>query len=217
MSKVYLYARVSTNEQGESRNGLEAQIEGGQAIARRLGFDSLEIVEEVQSGAKITNRPLLKETLGLLKADKGSVLVVTKLDRLSRSVRDLCTLLEQSEREGWSLVIGDLGVDTTTPSGRLQAHMLASVAEFQRRRIAEATKEGLASVKSRGVKLGRPVQISSEVVEQVVAMRYESRLTFREIANRLNENGVPSKGAKGWTSGSVDWVLRSERGLALAG
>ena len=215
MSKVYLYARVSTNEQGESRNGLEAQIEGGQAIARRLGFDSLEIVEEVQSGATITNRPLLKETLGLLKADKGSVLIVTKLDRLSRSVRDLCTLLEQSEREGWSLVIGDLGVDTTTPSGRLQAHLLASVAEFQRRRIAENTKEGLASARARGVKLGRPVQISSEVVEQVVAMRYESRLTFREIANQLNEHGVPSKGAKGWTSGSVDWVLKSERALAL--
>ena len=215
MSKVYLYARVSTNEQGESRNGLEAQIEGGQAIARRLGFDSLEIVEEVQSGATITNRPLLKETLGLLKADKGSVLIVTKLDRLSRSVRDLCTLLEQSEREGWSLVIGDLGVDTTTPSGRLQAHLLASVAEFQRRRIAENTKEGLASARARGVKLGRPVQISSEVVEQVVAMRYESRLTFREIANQLNENGVPSKSDKGWTSGSVDWVLKSERALAL--
>ena len=215
MSKVYLYARVSTNEQGESRNGLEAQIEGGQAIARRLGFDSLEIVEEVQSGATITNRPLLKETLGLLKADKGSVLIVTKLDRLSRSVRDLCTLLEQSEREGWSLVIGDLGVDTTTPSGRLQAHLLASVAEFQRRRIAENTKEGLASARARGVKLGRPVQISSEVVEQVVAMRYESRLTFREIANQLNEQGVPSKTDKGWTSGSVDWVLKSERALAL--
>jgi DNA invertase Pin-like site-specific DNA recombinase len=215
MSKVYLYARVSTNEQGESRNGLEAQIEGGQAIARRLGFDSLEIVEEVQSGATITNRPLLKETLGLLKADKGSVLIVTKLDRLSRSVRDLCTLLEQSERESWSLVIGDLGVDTTTPSGRLQAHLLASVAEFQRRRIAENTKEGLASARARGVKLGRPVQISSEVVEQVVAMRYESRLTFREIANQLNENGVPSKADKGWTSGSVDWVLKSERALAL--
>ena len=194
---------------------LEAQIEGGQAIARRLGFDSLEIVEEVQSGATITNRPLLKETLGLLKADKGSVLIVTKLDRLSRSVRDLCTLLEQSEREGWSLVIGDLGVDTTTPSGRLQAHLLASVAEFQRRRIAENTKEGLASARARGVKLGRPVQISSEVVEQVVAMRYESRLTFREIANQLNENGVPSKSDKGWTSGSVDWVLKSERALAL--
>ena len=215
MSKVYLYARVSTNEQGESRNGLEAQVEGGQAIAKRLGFESFQVVEEVQSGAKITNRPLLKETLGLLKADKGSVLIVTKLDRLSRSVRDLCTLLEQSEREGWSLVIGDLGVDTTTPSGRLQAHMLASVAEFQRRRIAEATKEGLASVKARGVKLGRPTQISSEVVKQVVAMRYESQLTFREIASQLNEQGVPSKGAKGWTSGSVDWVLKSERALAL--
>jgi len=215
MSKVYLYARVSTNEQGESRNGLEAQVEGGQAIAKRLGFESFQVVEEVQSGAKITNRPLLKETLGLLKADKGSVLIVTKLDRLSRSVRDLCTLLEQSEREGWSLVIGDLGVDTTTPSGRLQAHMLASVAEFQRRRIAEATKEGLASVKARGVKLGAPTQISSEVVKQVVAMRYENRLTLSEIANRLNEQGVPSKGAKGWSFGNVAGLLKTDRALAL--
>ena len=65
------------------------------------------------------------------------------------------------------------------------------------------------------MKLGRPVQIPSEVVEQVVAMRYESRLTFREIANQLNEQGVPSKADKGWTSGSVDWVLKSERALAL--
>ena len=140
---------------------------------------------------------------------------MTKLDRLSRTVRDFCTLLEQSEREGWSLVVGDLGVDTTTPSGRLQAHIQVSVAEFQRRRIAENTREGLASAKARGVKLGRPVQIPSEVVAQVVAMRYQGGLSLRAIASELNSEGVPSKAAKGWSAGSVDWVLRSERALAL--
>jgi len=215
MSNAYLYCRVSTTEQGESRNGLEAQLKGGEAIAKRLGFESFQVIEEVQSGAKITNRPLLRETLELLKAEKGSVLIVTKLDRLSRTVRDFCTLLEQSEREGWSLVVGDLGVDTTTPSGRLQAHIQVSVAEFQRRRIAENTREGLASAKARGVKLGRPVQIPSEVVAQVVAMRYQAGLSLRAIASGLNSKGVPSKGAKGWSAGSVDGVLKSERALAL--
>ena len=77
------------------------------------------------------------------------------------------------------------------------------------------TKQGLDAAKARGVVLGAPVQISSEVVEQVVAMRYESRLTLSEIANRLNSEGVPSKGANGWSFGNVAGVLKSERALAL--
>jgi DNA invertase Pin-like site-specific DNA recombinase len=216
--KAVAYVRVSTKEQGESRNGLEAQSATCSDYAKLSGLELVEIVEEVESAAKMTNRPLLIETLRRLKAGEVEVLIVSKLDRLSRSVVDLMGLLDKSEREGWSLVILDLGLETVTPTGRLQASIQASVAEFERRRIGERTREGLAAAKARGVKLGgsAPV-VPCEIVEEVVRLSTDAGLTLRQIADTLNARGVPtrSKTGKGWSAGSVSWLLKSARGQSL--
>ncbi len=79
---------------------------------------------------------------------------LAKLDRLSRSVIDLCSLLEQSEREGWSLVLLDLGIDTTTPAGRVQAQVIAAFAEYERRLISQRTKDAMKAAIERGVHCG---------------------------------------------------------------
>ena len=213
--KALIYTRVSTEEQGISRNGLESQLATCQEYSRRLGFEVAEVIEEVVSGAKMTNRPLLIGALARLKAGDANVLVVSKLDRLSRSVSDLCYLLEVSEKEGWSLVILDLNIDCTTSSGRMQAQIQATFAEFERRRIGERTKDGLAIAKSKGKKLGgsKPV-IPAETVEVIAFLRLVN-LSLRSIAEVLNKELGTTPTGKAWSAGSIDWVLKSERGREL--
>jgi len=213
--KALIYTRVSTEEQGISRNGLESQLATCQEYSRRMGFEVAEVIEEVVSGAKMTNRPLLIGALARLKAGDANVLVVSKLDRLSRSVSDLCYLLEVSEKEGWSLVILDLNIDCTTSSGRMQAQIQATFAEFERRRIGERTKDGLAIAKSKGKKLGgsKPV-IPAETVEVIAFLRLVN-LSLRSIAEVLNKELGTTPTGKAWSAGSIDWVLKSERGREL--
>lgn len=213
--KALIYTRVSTEEQGISRNGLESQLVTCQEYSRRMGFEVAEVIEEVVSGAKMTNRPLLIGALARLKAGDANVLVVSKLDRLSRSVSDLCYLLEVSEKEGWSLVILDLNIDCTTSSGRMQAQIQATFAEFERRRIGERTKDGLAIAKSKGKKLGgsKPV-IPAETVEVIAFLRLVN-LSLRSIAEVLNKELGTTPTGKAWSAGSIDWVLKSERGREL--
>ena len=213
--KALVYTRVSTEEQGISRNGLESQLATCQEYSRRMGFEVAEVIEEVVSGAKMTNRPLLIGALARLKAGDANVLVVSKLDRLSRSVSDLCYLLEVSEKEGWSLVILDLNIDCTTSSGRMQAQIQATFAEFERRRMGERTKDGLAIAKSKGKKLGgsKPV-IPAETVEVIAFLRLVN-LSLRSIAEVLNKELGTTPTGKAWSAGSIDWVLKSERGREL--
>ena len=213
--KALIYTRVSTEEQGIRRNGLESQLATCQEYSRRMGFEVAEVIEEVVSGAKMTNRPLLIGALARLKAGDANVLVVSKLDRLSRSVSDLCYLLEVSEKEGWSLVILDLNIDCTTSSGRMQAQIQATFAEFERRRIGERTKDGLAIAKSKGKKLGgsKPV-IPAETVEVIAFLRLVN-LSLRSIAEVLNKELGTTPTGKAWSAGSIDWVLKSERGREL--
>lgn len=136
------------------------------------------------------------------------MLVAAKLDRLSRSVVHLGSLLEQAEAEGWGLVLLDFDVDTSRPTGRLVAHVLAAVAGFQRQRIRERTREALAEVKARGVRLGRPRQLSDEVVGRIVSER-STGSTLQAIADGLNDDEVPTaQGGRQWWPSTVGAVLR---------
>ena len=93
--------------------------------------------------------------------------MVAKLDRLSRSLLDFASLMEDARREGWALVILDLGVDTTTPSGEMIANVMATFAQFERRLIGQRTKDALAVKKREGVKLGRPVAVDEAVAKRI--------------------------------------------------
>jgi DNA invertase Pin-like site-specific DNA recombinase len=90
----------------------------------------------------------------MLEAGQADALVVAKLDRLSRSVGDFAGLMDLARRQGWALIALDLGVDTTTPAGEMMANVMASFAQFERRVIAQRTKDALAQAKARGVRLG---------------------------------------------------------------
>jgi DNA invertase Pin-like site-specific DNA recombinase len=208
MTAIAAYVRVSTDEQAASGAGREAQRERITDEAKRRGWNVTWFVDDGYSGAA-KDRPALQEALQGLHDGTYETLVAAKLDRLSRSVVHLGSLLEQAEKEGWSLILLDFDVDTSKPTGRLVAHVLAAVAEFERQRIRERTKEALAQVKAQGVRLGRPRQLPDEIVTRVEFNR-NAGWTLRKIADDLNDDDVPTaQGGAQWWPSTVAAVLRS--------
>ena len=162
------YARVSTEDQH-----LEAQIEALEAVgAERIWSEKI-------SGAK-TNRPELQALLDHLRP--GDVVMVTKYDRLSRSLQDLLTIVETVREKGAGFRSLAEDIDTTTPAGRLVFHVFASIAQFERERISERTKEGLAAARKRGRVGGRPAALSPERRAEVARMRDQEGRGIAELA-----------------------------------
>jgi DNA invertase Pin-like site-specific DNA recombinase len=95
--------------------------------------------------------------LDAVEKGEADALVVAKLDRLSRSMKDFGMVLERHQKRGWSLIALDVGVDTSTPSGEAMAHMLATFARYERRPIGERTNAALAVRKEHGTKSGKPI------------------------------------------------------------
>jgi len=211
-NSALIYTRVSTSEQGESGLGLDVQVTRCEGYAKRIEADVVDVMREVQSAKNMTKRPLLLNCLARLKSGEADVLIVAKLDRLSRSVIDLCSLLEQSEKEGWSLVLLDLGIDTTTPAGRVQAQVIAAFAEYERRLISQRTKEAMKAAKDRGVHCGVTSKIPQEIVERVVNERLAGA-TWMGIADGLDHDDIATaREAEFWQVGSIQSVFNSSRG-----
>ncbi|HEY0936249.1 MAG TPA: recombinase family protein [Trebonia sp.] len=214
--RVVGYLRVSTSEQADSGAGLDAQRAAITAEAARRGWVLVEVFVDAGLSGKSLNRPGLDAALTAVTTGAADVLVVAKLDRLSRSVVDFAGLLDRALREGWGVVALDLGVDTTTPAGELVANVMAAVAQWERRVIGQRTKDGLAAKREAGVRLGRPGALPAEVVARVVAEREAGR-TCQAIADQLNADRVPTARAVGpWLPGAVHAVSRSQAARALA-
>lgn len=134
MSRVVGYTRVSTDEQGRSGLGLEAQ-------AHRIlqDFPGIDVTAEVASGSV---PPSAREALGpiIRGMRRGDRLVVARLDRLSRSLADFASLVEQASAAGWSITAIDAGVDTSTAAGEMMVNVMASFARYERRMIADRSR-----------------------------------------------------------------------------
>lgn len=204
--RVLAYARVSTEEQAESGLGLGAQRSILEAEAARRGWaDVAYLVDEVS--AKNLQRPALAGALKDLAAGRAGVLVVSKLDRLCRSLRDFVDLMAQALAEGWQVVSLDIGVDMTTPQGRLVANLMACVAEWEREVIAQRTRDALAVRRAQGLPISRPT-VPADVAARIVAMRQDG-LTYQAIADALDAEGVPTaRGAPRWRPSAIQSTLR---------
>ena len=201
------YLRVSTEEQARSGLGLDAQRETIRAEADRRGWEVEWVADDgVSGGTAPRERPGLSSALDRVAA--RDVLVVAKLDRLGRSALDVIGLARQAEDEGWDVVILDLGLDTTTPVGRFTLTIIAGVAELERDLIRQRTRDALAALKARGVRLGRPHGVTDEVMARVVAER-ETGSTFRAIADGLNADGIPTPAGATWHPATVSRVLNT--------
>lgn len=206
--RAIAYHRVSTDEQAETGNGLDAQrATVARAIAHRDWTLVAELADEGRSGGNL-NRPALLDALDRLDRGEADVLVVAKLDRLSRSVLDFAAITERAKRRGWSVVALDVDVDTTTPTGELVANITSSVAQWERRIIGQRTSEALQAMKARGVRLGRPVVLADVVRSRIAAAR-SAGATFRAIAHELNAESVPTARGGTWHASTVRAVLDS--------
>jgi DNA invertase Pin-like site-specific DNA recombinase len=152
---VFGYARVSTD--GQSLASQDAQL-------RAAGC--AKVYAEKVSGAK-TDRPELAKVLRRLES--GDVLVVTRLDRLARSTRDLLNILDAIGKAGAGFKsLGDGWADTTTPHGRLMLTVLGGLAEFERELILARTSDGRSRAKAKGVRFGRPPSLTPHQRQEAI-------------------------------------------------
>lgn len=202
--RVVGYLRVSTLGQ---EYGIEAQRSAISAEAERRGWQ-VEFIEDAGRSGKDINRPGITRALDMLRQGQADALVVSKLDRLSRSLADFARLLETASKQGWGVVAIDLGIDTTTPTGELVANIMAAVSRWERQMIGLRTREGLAEARKAGKQIGSPVLLPIEVQDRIVAERGSGR-TLAAIAESLNDDLVPlpSRG-RVWLPGSVAAVLK---------
>jgi len=211
---VVAYCRVSTEEQAISGLGLAAQEKAISAECKRRKLPLVAVHTDAGVSGKTLTRPALTAALAALDAGEGSVLMVAKLDRLTRSVHDATGLMLTADKGGWGLVALDAPVDTTTPQGAAMAQVLAVFAELERRLIGERTKAALAVKRAQGVRLGRPPTLASHVVERIVTARKLGG-TWSAIARELNDNGVPTaQGGRCWYPATVRYVALSAEDVA---
>ena len=205
---AFTYVRVSTDEQADSGLGLSDQRAKVTAACNGRGWTIVhEYADEGVSAKNIIDRPALTAALAALDAGEAANLVVSKLDRLSRSVHDFTGLVDRSKRNSWSLVVLDLGVDTSTAAGQMMANVLATFAQFERELIGERTSSALQVKKRAGVQLGRPDRTPIDIVIRVCLQR-ASGVSLKAIADGLNAEQVPtSQGGARWYASSVAAVL----------
>ena len=169
MSKVG-YARVSTTGQS-----LDVQMSKLEAA----GCD--KIYQEKRSG-KTASRPEFKKCLEYIRS--GDTLIITKLDRLARSVIHLSQIADRFQTEGIELVVIDQSIDTATSTGRLMFNMLSCIAEFENDLRSERQKEGIAKAKEKGIKFGRRSKLTPELEDRIVKLRLSKSVS--DIAKELN-------------------------------
>ena len=206
--RVRAYQRVSTREQAESGLGLDAQREAIERWAARSGHDLIWYVDAGESGRSL-DRPGVTRLLADLR--RGDILVVSKLDRISRSLLDFAGLLQRSQREGWSVVALDLGLDLGTATGRLVAGVMASVAEWERATIGARTSDAMREAKRRGRLPGRRSALPLAVQDRLIELDDDGMLTLRERCDLLNAEGVPTATGLRWATGSLHAATRSAR------
>jgi DNA invertase Pin-like site-specific DNA recombinase len=202
-SAVIGYLRVSTDQQAESGAGMAAQRAAIRRYCKNHRLELSSIYEDNGASAKtLRGRPALSEALEVLAQGHAGALVVSKLDRLARSVHDFAGLVRVAEREGWGIVALDLGVDMTTPTGGLLANVTASVAEWERKIISVRTSEALAQERAEGVRLGRPRELDPAIADRIRSCRSEG-LTLQAIADDLNSDSIVTPSRKQWSPALV--------------
>lgn len=214
MTTMIGYLRVSTEEQAASGLGLEAQRDIIQRYADAHGWD-IEWYEDAGLSAKDKNRPQLQAALARLhttpKRRDVDGIVVAKLDRLSRSVHDFSGILALARARKWSVVAIDLGVDTSTSTGRLVANVMMSVAEWERDIIGERTSAAMQAAKRNGQTFGFASALDPEAAAALLDLRRKH--TLADTADLLNDMSFATATGDRWT---VNTVAKAHKRLIQA-
>jgi site-specific DNA recombinase len=215
------YVRVSTEDQAQNGVSIEAQEAKIRAYCVAKDWELVAVVRDEGCSAKDLNRPGMQEVIEGCKKKRFDVVVILKLDRLTRSVKDLGYLVED--------VFGAHGVafsslqdnfDTSTANGRMVMNILATIAQWERDIISERTRDAMQFMKQ-GLKLVGAVPFGfdhhdgqlvpnhneMEILQKVVSLRQSGR-SYLSIADRLNAQGIATKGGGKWHPKTVLGVLR---------
>lgn len=213
------YVRVSSLEQGRSGLGLAAQKEAIDRFAKAEGFDVAEVFAEVETGKgsdALERRPQLGAALAAARRHRCSM-IVAKLDRLSRDVAFISSLMAQRV----PFIVAELGVDADP----FMLHLFAALAEKERRMISERTKAALAAAKRRGTVLGNPVlkeiaapmnerrrrdadAFAKQVKPLIIEIQAAGAKNLRDIATALNQRGIRTATGREWKAQTVVNVLQ---------
>ncbi|MDB5700688.1 MAG: hin [Sphingomonadales bacterium] len=203
------YLRVSTQRQGDSGLGIEAQREAVRKYVDSVGGTLATEFVEVESG-KSTTRPVLAAAMSQCRKQKAT-LVIAKLDRLARSVSFISALMETNVE----FVAADMPA-----ANRLMLHMMAAFAEFEREQISVRTKSALAAAKARGIILGKnghrlaeqhvaaAEEFAEFLREPIIRCKRSGADTLASIAQGLNMEGLLTREGKLWGPANVQRVLR---------
>lgn len=210
MAKKVAYFRVSTERQGRSGLGLEAQ----QQLVQPYADDIIHSFTEVESG-KNDARPQLEAALELCR-ETGASILIAKIDRLSRDAAFLLTL----RKAGVDIIAADM-----PNAGTLEFGVRAVVAQHEREEIAKRTRDALAAAKARGIKLGSPnpraggiasgaarrekTKLVAQRAMPIISAMREAGASLRAIASSLNEAGIPSAMGGKWHDTSVRNLLKA--------
>jgi DNA invertase Pin-like site-specific DNA recombinase len=180
MTRVAIYARVSTKEQST-----ETQVVQLTAYCQSRGWTDVVVFRDDGISGVRDNRPERDRLRERMLHGEFSSVVVSKMDRLGRSLGMILRFWDEADASGVRVIVIDQGIDTSTPAGRLQRNMLAALAEFERELILERTQAGIARARALGKKFGAPRRIPESVAREVRARRDQGE-SLRRISQRMN-------------------------------
>src|ERR1039458_238378 len=222
--KTLGYVRVSTDKQAERGVSVEAQAEKIRAMAVVHNAKLAEIIVDGGESAKSLNRPGIVRLLAMVDAGEVQTVIIAKLDRLTRSVKDLCTLLERFERRGVALVSVAESLDTSSAARRLVLNIMRAVSQWEREAIGERTRDAMRHKRSNGERVGnipygyrlaadgRHLEEDPGEQKLLAEIRRLRRAgaTLRGIAATLNERAFVTRRGSAWRLESVVRVLKTE-------
>jgi DNA invertase Pin-like site-specific DNA recombinase len=223
--KALGYVRVSTDQQAERGVSLEAQAEKIRAMAVVHNTALAEIIVDGGESAKSLNRPGMARLLAMVDAGEVQTVIIAKLDRLTRSVKDLCTLLERFERRGVALVSVAESLDTSSAAGRLVLNIMTAVSQWEREAIGERTRDAMRHKRSKGERVGNipyGYRLAADgrhlekdpgeqaVLAEIRRLRREGA-TLRGIAAALNQRALQTRRSTAWRLESVARALKADR------
>jgi hypothetical protein len=172
-------------------------------------------VSSTTGGKGVNHRLGLSRAIKAVESGNAAALMAAKLDRISRSVLDTASMMEQTRHSGWELVTCDLAIDTSAPAGEASASTMAVFSQLERRLISQRTREALAVKKAQGIRLGRPAKLPRAVVARIVDARRAGN-SLRAIAHVLTADGVATaQGGAKWHASSVKAVLEGQDATSL--
>src|SRR5580704_5261831 len=223
--KAIGYVRVSTERQADRGVSLDAQAEKIRAMSVVHNAELIDIIVDGGESAKSLQRPGMERLLTLVDGKKVQSVIVAKLDRLTRSVKDLCELLERFERRGVALISVAESLDTGSAAGRLVLNIMTAVSQWEREAIGERTRDALSHKRSNGERVGNiqfgyrlgadgkhvePDPSEQAVLDDIRELR-QNGATMRGIAAALNQRAHRTRRGSAWRLEHVARIIKQGR------